>query len=183
MKKNIIERSLVESKIYENTNEALNNLVENCFLSQLTCPPFISDHGGYAKEYCTVKMTTSRGCGHSTSLANVALKYFNEVIFLSPKLDMAHRLNKIVMSKYYKLVGEEEAKSSVVKHTSDHIEFTDGLYYFGNSTRLASMKGITAEAILIDGTFGLNEARENEIYQTFYPVMVKYPQKFFIFVQ
>ena len=86
MKKQFIDRSVVDKKIYSDTYKALELLVSSSQLSQMTMPDNqlrTSNSIGYLKEFCTIRMATSRRSGHTYAAARLALEYFDSAIFKS----------------------------------------------------------------------------------------------------
>lgn len=183
--KQILGRELLNETIWSNTYTALKCLIDNCYYSQLIMPSSRPTHTedslgcdlGYLNEFCTVRMCSSRGSGHTTSMCKLAKEYFDKVIFLSPNHDMSERLNDC----FQNLHSSRIEKSSRHK---DEIVTQSGHYLFGSHNSLNNFRGMDCEAVFIDGTFMLNTiSKENEIYSTLAPCMKKYPQRFFIFIQ
>lgn len=183
MKKQLVDYSLVSGRIYQNTYEALKRLIDNSYYSQLTHINH-NDEKSYLKEFCTVRMCTSRQSGHTTAMCKIAKEYFDKVMFISPQYDMAERLNKcfqtIIYTQSQKSISEN---SEFTKVTKNEICTKNGYYFFGSQNSLEVFKGREAEAVFIDGSFALTSNKEDDIYMALGPCMYKYPQRFFVFIQ
>jgi len=167
--------------ICQNTYNALKLLVNNCYYSQTTSPQYCQSDLAASKEMYTVCLKTSRQSGHSTALAKLGVEYFNDAIFLSCNLAMAKSLKDKVQQECIKENGT--AANVFPKITAQHIETLECNYYFGSINSIDSLRGISSEAILIDGTFGLSPSQKDKIYKDLLPSMINNPQKFFIFVE
>jgi hypothetical protein len=170
----------------QNTYGALKCLIDNSYYGQLSYPPSLYDyrndssHRGYFKEFCTVKMCTARQSGHSTALCKVAWEYFDKVAFLSPNYSMAERLS----SRFQKsIVNKDIDCKDIVRQCKSELVTKNGYYLFGSYRALERFCDYDCEAVFIDGTFEMTDTIENNIYLAFGPVMWKYSQRFFVFVE
>ena len=179
MKKQLIDRSLVQDSIYQNTYNALKGLIDNSLLTQLTYDNHCCDDLSYHKEFCTVKMCGPRRSGRTTAMCNLAYEYFDKVIFLSPNYDMTERL-----SINFTNILKGERYAAVTRHTKFEIETTTGYYIFGsqNSIDILKVKESGFEAVFMDETFNMTKSKENDIYNAFGPSMKNSPQKLFVFI-
>ena len=180
--KKLLDRQCLNQTIWNNTYNSLKSLVDNCYYAQITTPPFseVSDKN-YLKEFCTVRMATARASGHSMALIKVALEYFDKVLFLSPTVEMAYRLNQYFVE--YCTSGTKGI-TRIKRRTQNTLETPDGHYHFTSfKSSLSYHRGIEYEAIIVDGAFWLSQKKEDEIYGSFSPAMARYPEKFFIFIQ
>lgn len=134
------------------------------------------DNAGYLKEFCTVRMCTARGSGHTTAICKVAKEYFENAIFLSPTVEMSERLNECFRSL-------QVDSSEFVKTNKHEIFGRNGRYLFGTYNSLDTFRGNECEAVFVDGTFMMNNKKEEDIYTILSPCMCKYSQRFFIFIQ
>lgn len=180
MKKQLIKRSMLDKQIWENTYTSLKSLVENSYYGQLAfsldCRPKCDYTISYFNEFCTVRMCTSRGSGHSTAICRVAREYFSRVIFLSFNLSMAERLRETFCSL-------EVDSFEFIKNKQEIQTRGGGRYWFGSTKSLDSFRGVECEAVFIDGTFDLTDKNKDLIYLTLAPCMKNYPQRFFVFIQ
>jgi len=188
MKKEIIDasfvngRSLVEGKIYGNTYTALKCLIDGSYCTQQTLPSSLTeinykDRLDYWKEFCTIRMATSRRSGHTTAICKIAQSYFNSAIFLSPNLDVSRFLCEAFKKRY-----DVEGIKKITKNTRDTILTKDGGYFFRSYRSIDGIRGIDCEAIIIDPACLLKPKEEDKIYRDLGPCMHTYLEKFFIFV-
>jgi hypothetical protein len=172
---------LLNDEIGLNTYTALKLLVRNSYLSQLTIPPSPADSKAdirYLKDFCTVKMCTSRQSGHTTAICRLAVEYFNRALFLSP----TERITENIMGRICKQLEKENYHITHLKHSV--IESSEGhIYLFASLNNFKKFIGDEVEAIFIDGTFDLTESKKDELYHLLEPCMQTQPQKFFIMVQ
>lgn len=183
MKKQLVDRSMVSSRIYQNTYEALKRLVDNSYYSQLTHIDH-NDEKSHLKEFCTIRMCTARQSGHTTAMCKIAKEYFDKVIFISPQYDMAERLNLIFCNMVYEQSQRNISECpEFTKVTKNEISTKNGYYFFGSQNSLDIFRGREVEAVFIDGSFAITSKKEDDIYMTLAPCMSKYPQRFFIFIQ
>lgn len=175
MKKQLVSRFLFENKVYNNTYKALVCLFENSYYTQLTLENRINDLCEW-KEFCTIRMTSSRQSGHTFSIAKLSLEYFDSAILLSANQDMSNHMFETIKN----LQNNPEFFTKVTPST---LRTSNGQYLFGTYENLDRYRGVTTEAIFIEGTFNLTPKKEDDIYRTLGPCMARNPQKFFIFVQ
>lgn len=173
-------------KIWENTYIALKSLIEGCYYSQLAYShSIIGEEIGYWKEFCTVRMTSSRRSGHTTAIAKVAPEYFSKALMLAYNQAQAENLAKTFLGYYKPEEGKYEITihgENLIKTTNTKIETERSLYTFGSINCLEKFRGHEFEAIIIDCAFMLSQKGIGDIY-SLGPCMIKYPQKFFIFLQ
>ena len=165
------------ARVQDNTYQALELLFENSCLMQdyfnkTKTNGGISDY----KEFCTVKLCSSRRSGHSSALVKLALKYFKSALFMTPNFEMAKRLNILVSNK-----------SLVKRQTVTEMESEDGDHYyftsFSEKIKFDHIKGIKLDAILIDCASFLSSSMEEKIYRELSVTMSCNDRKFFIFVE
>jgi hypothetical protein len=165
-------------KYNENCYLALRLLIDQSYVAQKTQlvlpPPETTD---YYKEFCTVKMATSRGSGHTRAIAHLAYDYFKSVIILSPNQNMSLYTKNMLISA----IGE----NNIQYYTSNTISTTNGgRYYFRTlSDCVASVRGIQCEAVFIDCASTLQQERIDNIYRCMAPCMHYSWYKLFIFVE
>jgi len=177
VKKQIIDYSVVQEKMWKNTYDALKLLVDNSYYAQISfIPQWGCEEKSYWKEFCTVRLTTSRRSGHTTSVCKLAHEYFDKAIFLSPSLEISKNLNLMFRNL-------QRDNSDYKKITDFEILTSNGGYFFGTHNSIDKFRGIDCEAVIIDGTFSLSHQKEEDVYEILGPCMCKHPQKFFIFVQ
>ena len=183
MKKQLVDRQLLNERIWSNTCNALKCLIDNSYYAQISMPSPCSPKqdktgclsAGYLKERCTVRMCTARQSGHSTAIFRIAREYFEKVIFLSPTLKMSERLNECFLGKIDGL--------DLVKANKHEVLTRKDRYLFGTHNSLDVFRGQECEAVFVDGTFNMSVSKEDDIYTVLAPCMQNYPQRFFIFVQ
>lgn len=89
----------VVSNPYENTYEALKLLINNSIYSQENKKYYIENKKSYLKEFCTIKLCTSRQTGHTTAAIKLCNEYFEKSLFLCNTMDMAKRIKKSQYNK------------------------------------------------------------------------------------
>ena len=186
MKKTILDPTLFKDKVKENAYEALQKLVENSYYGQLA-PRDFSRGPGFLEEFCTVKMASARGTGHSYSAVKLGMDYFNSALFISPKIDMSRRLMGNFAECYkeanYKIVTEDPYWDKV-KLNVRRIETQTGNYYFEAADTFDSFaRGIKTEAIIVDVACMFSQAKIDNIYEVCHPCMNHLDLKFFIFIE
>jgi len=168
----------VLARVRSNTYQALRMLIENSCIMQDGAQTY-SDVC-LAREYGTIRLCSTRQAGHTHSIARMAVKYFDNVLFLSPNQKMSSHLAEVVL-------GVIKERVTIRKQTISEIEFENGSnYLFRTTTRkdvLDVVRGYDLDAVVVDGTFDLSKKMEDEIYQVCLPCMIKNSRKFFIFVQ
>jgi len=171
--------------IYRNNYLALELLLVN---SKWTQKKIRSDYrelqeGGYLKEFCTIRMTGPRRSGHSHNIIELAMKHFDNAVFISPTKDISDRLFDL-MRCYYCYCNSDGIKNQNKKRGT--IKMTSGsLYRFINIFQKYKLKNIETEAIFVDGFVVMeNNFKEkiDDIYNIGSVCMANNPYKFFIFV-
>ena len=186
MKKNVISHKMFQDQIWGKTYIALESLIESCYLTQLAIPPNLSGIGGETqsawREYCTIRMTTSRRAGHTTAICKSALEYFERAAILSYNQNMSKRTKDV----FRNIVNKYPIDNVITKDTSDIIEVNhDNKYFFysmGQINHLSELTG-SVEAVFVDCAFMLSKEKTDKIYDLFGSTMAEYPQNFFIFIQ
>lgn len=177
-------RQKIDRAMWNNTHIALSALVDNSILTQAKLKAQ-NRTDLRMREYCTVRMCTARGSGHSWAAYKVAYEYFNSVLFLSPNLQMRDRTK----ARFVNLNKDEiDASKTQTSAFCDLFKTIDGSsYYFSDYGFMHvpqhNFRGINLDAVIVDGTFGLSNAKEDEIYDQFSVCMVNNPYKIFIFIQ
>jgi len=196
MKAKLLDHSMFEEKMWGNTYSALKSLIDNCYYAQAVYPFPVGDtsqHKGFFKEFCTVKMQTSRRSGHSTALCKVAYEYFNNALILAYNEDQSHRLRG-AFPNATGIILPTKAKMEIGVEMPLHVQFGSKMnnvirvngnqnYYFGTVNGMESLRGCEFEAVFVDCAFALSQKKEDQIYDEVGPAMAKYPEKFFIFVE
>jgi hypothetical protein len=173
-----MKKQLVDYIQYQNTYEALRRLIDNSYYSQLHSSPDTSWKNGsksYLKEFCTIRMCTSRRSGHTTAACKAAHEYFDRVMFLSPTVEMARQVKNTFMKINYDFAstGGSDFKTSSGEVYSFESYRSDMNFFSGRQF----------DAVIVDGTFDLGASKEDEIYDIFGNCMKNNPQRFFIFIQ
>ena len=178
--------------IYNNTYTALKLLIDNSYYSQITNPPKLNAIGGETqsawREYCTVKLCTSRQSGHTNAMCKVAYEYFDRAILISDNKSMSERIRSIftnVISTGCKSNVEIGVKChEFEKHSLNVIKVNEYKEYFFDTTHnIDKLIGCDVEAIFIDCASFVSKNKIDSIYDYLGPCMSKYPQNFFVFVE
>jgi len=80
---------------YKNTYEALKLLVNNSYYAQNKWyeKPYY-DSKAFLKEFCTVKLSTARQSGHTTSALQLCNEYFEKSLYLCINQNIAEIIKK-----------------------------------------------------------------------------------------
>lgn len=174
--------NLLESKLFCNTSQPdiVFKSLEGLFFCSLfaQCEAvkngLISRYLGdkdFLKEYCTIKLLTSRQSGHTDSIARLAVKHFDKVMFLTHSLCMSRVLKTRVENKLENTITYSDNLSCKTKSQT---------FYFQILNRAPDcFRGYDLEAIIVDGTFFLSQSKIDLLYK--YPV-INFPF-FYIFVE
>jgi hypothetical protein len=143
----------------------------------------------YHKEYCTIRMSTARGAGHTTAAAKLAIKRFNNVLFVSPNQSIATRLHQAVGQQAYAIRQKKLQTSNkwdIFRVTSGQIDTINGRYLFvsgSNDSIIRATKAFQFDAIIVDGASMLKPSVEKFIYELLAMGMMGNKYQFFIFIQ
>jgi hypothetical protein len=187
MKKNLLMPDL-NKKIWDGTYSALKSLIESCYYSQIafhSLETMKNNELAWWKEYCTIKMSSSRRSGHSTVISKVIPEYFDRALILSFTQNNAERILKSFMMLHYaESVGDKTINGELIlKQTKTKIVTESSEYDFGSVNCLDNYQGIKYQAIVVDTTCLLSAKTIEAIYTKLGGCMNCYPQKFFIFMQ
>ena len=125
----------------------------------------------FLKEFCTIKLCTARQSGHTKAIARLAVKYLDKVMFFCPNQGMMEHSKRMIETQLH------DKDIRCIKPY--HIEFDDSVFELRTFNCTHAIVGHDVEAIIVDGTFALSEAKINALYD--YPV-VKFPF-FYIFAE
>ena len=177
----------------ENTAKALSMMVENSYFAQRE----FKDQGliankGVWKEYCTIRLCTSRRCGHTTAIAKVATEYFDHAFFLSLSCDISNRLNQAIVKELY--AQKEPRKLYKVTNsliygepTPDNLVYQYNMSYHFHGANWdnfdSHFRGFSTQAIFVDCASFMSKNVEEKVYRDLGPSMSGNDYQFFIFVQ
>jgi hypothetical protein len=165
--------------VYKRTSLALKYLYTNSLEMQGTSASVRLrniDPLAHAKEYCTIKMTTSRQSGHSYAITNLLNDLDGEWMILSPNLSMSKKLLNSC---------KENIKRRAIKYVKSQCIYEDMCLYFESSSKnnVDLLKGYELDGVIVDGASFLKKKDITSIYNTFIPHMIDKKYSFFIFVQ
>lgn len=179
------QNKLTQAQI--NTTKALELLIESSKSAQQYYIDNLkyTNNYQYHKEFCTIKMSTARGLGHTQAIINTSIKYFNKILILTPTLDISEQTkNKFSYIPNTKITKKHALNSLDIKPiTTDLIKVNDKQFHFGSFNNINNFRGYDLEAVYVDVACMINNKQEKEIYDTLAPCMNNYPHKFFIFIQ
>jgi hypothetical protein len=171
MKENF--KCLEDDDVFTSTYKALELLVNVSYSCQLNQKLDYLSPMSKDKEYCTIKMFTTRQTGHSTAICKLVFKYFKNAIFISPNINMSINLRKC----FYNIVN-----NNILGYKS--IKTIDSFYNFiSKNCIVPGATGRCFEAVIVDGYFDINKREESLIYKTFMTHMIRTKPYFFIFIQ
>jgi len=169
----------MEDNVFGNTYSALEALLINCrtMQRQFRNSPVDMATDSFIRDLCTVRMATSRRCGHSISVIRLALEYFCSAVFICPTCSIRDNFR---MS--FKRYCEDESIVSKKQKLDLAILDNDSEYYFLSAGSLNSLRGRQTEAIIVDPFCGMEDNRIDEIYSIGDACLSRNPFKFFVFV-
>jgi len=159
-----------DNKVYFNTYTCMKRLLENCLNRQCR----VMDNntrdaiGGraFTKEYCTVKVSSARMCGHTTAILKIANDCFDKSMIISSKLDQSRRIEHMIQCDYPNSMEKFETISlGSLSHARGNL--------YENKL----------EAVFVDIASVISDSRIEEVYDTFLPILCMKPHYFFIFVE
>ncbi len=151
-------------EIVERTSQSLELLFLNSKEMQNQFAKFNDNKLSFAKEYCTVKLTTARKSGHTTAIRNLIEKYS------IPSMIIAY--NTAIMNRNFKKFSQDFN----TKNNSKLI-YLSTINTFDNAIR-----GISIQAIFVDIFSMLNHSQIEKIYKFGLPAM-RHSDFYFFFVQ
>jgi hypothetical protein len=175
------------AKAQNNTTKALELLIESSQIAQQYYADKLKYQNNYQfyKEFCTIKMSTTRGLGHTQAIINTSIKYFNKILILTPTLDISEQTkNKFSYIPNIKITKKHTLNSLDIKPiTTDLIETNNKQFHFGSLHTINNFRGYDLEAVYVDVACMMKDNQEKDIYTTLAPCMHNYPYKYFIFIQ
>ncbi len=153
---------------------ALNYLYLNCKESQDELQPHRNQYSdlSFAKEYCTIQMTSSRRSGHTQAIAQLCNELQGHWIILSHNQKMAELINKRCGTTINQV--KRQTRTEI---TSDNLSIA-----FKSYNNLDSLRGYDLDGVIVDGAFGLTTTKKDELYRILIPSMRYSKYMFFIFV-
>ena len=174
------------TKAQINTTKALELLIESSQIAQQYYAILnYQNNYQYYKEFCTIKMSTTRGLGHTQAIINTSIKYFNKILILTPTLNISEQTkNKFSYIPNTKITKKHAINSLDIKPiTTDLIETNNKQFHFGSFNNINNFRGYDLEAVYVDVACMMNDKQEREIYDTLAPCMHNYTYKYFIFIE
>jgi len=166
----------------ENTAKCLSMLIENSIYAQREMRDLGMSEKGFLKEACTIKLTSSRRCGHTTAIAKVIPEYFNKAILLTHRMEMAMRLNNCVVEEL-----KREKETLLDRVTMNYVGTKDGREYhfagYSHNGFLSALRGHSCEAVVVDCASMLSQKKSEELFDVMVPSMAHNKYKFFIFIE
>ena len=167
--------------IYDKTHFALSLLVDVSRESQLsyTCQNPASRDLDMARQFCTIKMTTSRGSGHSSAILRLT-EEFKSSLIISP--------NKMLSDMKSKIFEENLNLKNIVNYNISgvtQVTVDSKINYFTTIDFVENFirgSGINIEAVMVDVSNMISKNKIDKLYSLCLPFM-NYSEKFFIFLQ
>lgn len=134
----------------------------------------------YAKEFCSIKLTTARHSGHSSALARFINEYYDKNwVLISVNQNMSEKnIDKIV----------QYSNGHIAKCNKSFISYENGtkkgktvLTSFASMER--DLRGLELNGILVDCACFLTQTKIDELYKIGMACMAKSKYQFFIFVE
>jgi hypothetical protein len=179
----------------DNTELALSMMIENSYFTQreLKKHDFSKNMSQKAiyHEACTIRLCSSRRCGHTTAIANLATEYFSHAFFLAPNVHTANRLKDAVSARLQldsvytepREISKVTASKIMGLPTGSLTTPYDISYTFGSFKNLSCLRGCRAEAIFIDCASFMSKNEEENVYAVAGASMCLEDYQFFIFVE
>jgi len=173
-------------QLIDNTINALYNATFNSCVMQDKYKTEHLNNLQYFKEFCTIKYSSARQTGHTTAILYLIRRYFYNALFLSPTHEMSQKLCTTLVNW-----NNIFSQKPIYNHTIDSVkiknDFTDenDIYIFKSykNLNINSLRGTMFEAIVVDGTFGLNDKIIKMIYEQLSVNMTHNHFKFFYFIE
>ena len=129
------------------------------------------------KEFCTIKLTTARRCGHSSAIAQLVNKYHKNWAIISGNQSMSQQISE--------KINKWNVNGDIRKTIQSRIEFEDDSIILLESqhTFHTNLRGYELDGIIVDGMSLLSQSKIENIYETGIACMEHKKYKFFIFVQ
>jgi len=148
----------------------MKRLLENCLNRQCR----VMDNNtrdalgqrAFTKEYCTVKISSARMSGHTSSILKIANDCFDKSMIISPKHDQSRMIERAIINDYPNTVEKFDLMSiGSLSHARGNL--------YDNKL----------EAVFVDIATCISDNKKEEIYDTFIPILNMKPHYFFIFVE
>ena len=120
----------------------------------------------WAKEFCTIRLSTSRQSGHTTAMMRTIKKRFQKSVIILPN----QRLKEYVY--------HQKRTIQVLENVTLDIKIMSI-----NSIEKQSMGMKNINAVFIDNSYFLNKAEIDRVYDLFIPAMIRDKPYFFVFMQ
>ena len=153
----------IQNNIGEKTYEALRNLVNNSWLTQIKMGNENLQYYDIMTEFCTVQLKGARQTGQSTAIARLCCELFNNAILFSLKQKQIEQLREKFLSFL--------EKENVTKITQNLIELNHGnsIYRFFGNLSPTYLRGVgKVEAIIIDNASFANPEQIDELKKQCY---------------
>tara|TARA_R110000824_G_scaffold148242_3_gene317887 strand:- start:67817 stop:68338 length:522 start_codon:yes stop_codon:yes gene_type:complete len=130
----------------------------------------------YAKEFCTIKMATSRQAGHSTAIAKFVTKHNKKWLILTPNMEMAIRARHNCVNQSCK---------KIIKMTPTEVLFENEQSITFASVRQIERLDTYFDGVILDCAALVSQKQIEEIYTQVLKLMRGKldPEKYFIFVE
>jgi len=159
-----------DQKVYFNTYTCMKRLLENCLNRQCR----LMDNNirtaiegrDFAKEYCTVKVSSARMSGHTSSILKIANDCFDKSMIILPKLKQTRVVKRTIQIDY-----------------PNSMEKFDLMSIGSLSHARGNLYDNKLEAVFVDIASFISDNKIEEIYDTFIPILCMKPHYFFIFVE
>ena len=150
-----------KGKTGEKLYSILNELIKISRKQQEAYESERSQSISWAKEFCTIQLKVSRQSGHTYAMIETALSRFSESVIISTATSINHIKKDI-----------KEQRGCQKGNTT--------LLTINTLNKIKELNNI--EAIFVDCHSTINNAKEEEIYETCLPLITDKPF-FFIFIQ
>ena len=134
----------------------------------------------YAKEFCTIKLSTARRSGHSSAIARFVNEHYSKNwAIISYNQNMSERNIENV---------SKNSGNNIYKATKSYIEFTkdkeSGKTIFTSFNSFdRDLRGIELDGIIIDCASMLTKKKIKSLYEVGMSCMARKQYQFFIFIE
>jgi hypothetical protein len=173
--------------ICDKTYLALSLLVEASRESQKKFNENVgqSFYGGtqWSREFCTIKMSTSRGSGHTSAIFKM-MEEFKSALVIFRDAAMFDVFKRHICRENKSAHIFNSAKRTLTVHREYPDEQDKIIYFstFGSVKNMLIGSGINIEAVMVDCSFMASKKWIDGLYNLCSPIM-NYSEKFFIFIQ
>lgn len=147
-------RHIMSDLVYQ----SLRNLKEASLLAREKIDKHHFDPKNYAKQFCTIKLATARGTGHTSAMYRYVLDYDKTLV-----LSLTHRMAGLI-------------KDGFKSRNTDH------KVHLSSINSIESCRGLDIQSIICDCSSLISEKKKELLYDTFSHECIRQDKFFFVFL-